>query len=89
MRLSVFPRGAADLCEDLGNGVAVSELVLDTVSERIIPCAIGTLCVPSRPHEKIEWGPRRAGIGGAGDLRMLIDNKVPFLCSRDSIAYTE
>ncbi|KAF7982777.1 hypothetical protein HWV62_26692 [Athelia sp. TMB] len=73
--LSLLHRRALT-CKDLGTDIAVRELVLDTVSERIIPCPPNTLCSPSRPHEKIEWGPRRAGIGGAGDLRVLVDNKV-------------
>ena len=73
--LSLLRRRALT-CIDLGADIAVRELVLDTVSERIIPCPANTLCSSTRPHEKIEWGPRRAGIGGAGDLRVLVDNKV-------------
>ncbi|KAG7089658.1 hypothetical protein E1B28_011318 [Marasmius oreades] len=61
----------ARVLKDLGNGVPVGELVLDTIGERIIPCPKGMLCVPSYPHERIEWGPSHGG----GDLRVWVDQK--------------
>ena len=56
---------------DLGAGVAVHELAIDVVSEKVIPTPRGTLVVPSRPHESIEWVNN-----SAGDLRVLVDRKV-------------
>ncbi|KAF8652783.1 hypothetical protein AX16_004175 [Volvariella volvacea WC 439] len=56
--------------KDLGTDVAVRELVHDMISERPIPCPGGVLCVPTAPHEQIEW---RAG---GPDLRVVVDGKV-------------
>ncbi|KAJ7151346.1 beach-domain-containing protein [Mycena crocata] len=58
---------------DLGPTVPVRELVMDLIGERMIPCAEGVLCVPWRPHERLEWGTTRAA---AGQLRYVIDQKV-------------
>ncbi|KAF8882140.1 hypothetical protein BD779DRAFT_1544178 [Infundibulicybe gibba] len=55
---------------DLGNSMPVREMVLDTIGERIIPCPEGILCVPSHPHEQIEW--RNRGT----ELRVVVDHKV-------------
>ncbi|KAK7049866.1 Beige protein-like 1 [Paramarasmius palmivorus] len=54
---------------DLGPRVPVKGLVLDMVGERVIPCPQGVVCVPSHPHEQVEWT-----IGG--DLRVTVDQKV-------------
>ena len=54
----------------------VRDLVLDIMGERIIPCIDGALSVPSHPHEQIEWGPRRVGVNGGGELRVIVDQKV-------------
>ena len=56
--------------KDLGPTVAVRELVLDPVSERMVPCPEGVLCVPQYPHEQVEWRP------GSTELRVVVDNKV-------------
>lgn len=61
------------LIRDLGNSNAVRELVIDMISERIIPCGERTLAVPSHPHEVIEWDAVHAP---AGELRVLVDRKV-------------
>ncbi|KAF7319612.1 hypothetical protein HMN09_00301600 [Mycena chlorophos] len=58
---------------DLGPTVPVRELVIDMISERIIPCPEGVLCNPWRPHERIEWGTTRAA---AGQLRYTVDQRV-------------
>ncbi|KAJ6565477.1 beach-domain-containing protein [Mycena vulgaris] len=58
---------------DLGPMVPVRELVVDMIGERMIPCPEGFLCVPWRPHERLEWGTTRAA---AGQLRYVIDQKV-------------
>ncbi|KAF7329558.1 hypothetical protein MKEN_00218700 [Mycena kentingensis (nom. inval.)] len=60
---------------DLGAtaSVPVRELVIDMISERIIPCPEGVICNPWRPHERIEWGLTRAA---AGQLRYTVDQKV-------------
>ncbi|KAJ7130393.1 beach-domain-containing protein [Mycena epipterygia] len=58
---------------DLGPAVPVRELVVDMIGERIIPCSEGFLCVPWRPHERLEWGTTRAA---AGQLRYVVDQKV-------------
>ncbi|ESK93353.1 beige beach domain-containing protein [Moniliophthora roreri MCA 2997] len=54
---------------DLGTNVPVKALVLDTVGEKIVPCPQGVVCVPSYPHEQIEWA-------AGGDLRVSVDQKV-------------
>jgi hypothetical protein len=61
------------LLEDLGPTVPVRELVMDMIGERMIPCPEGVLCVPWRPHERLEWGTTRAA---AGQLRYVVDQKV-------------
>ncbi|KAJ7856539.1 beach-domain-containing protein [Mycena leptocephala] len=58
---------------DLGPTVPVRELVMDMIGERMIPCPEGVLCVPWRPHERLEWGTTRAA---AGQLRYVVDQKV-------------
>lgn len=62
--------------QDLGAAYPVSELVVDLIGERIIPCAERTLAVPSHPHEVIEWDPAHAP---AGELRVVVDRKVCIL----------
>jgi len=61
---------------DLGTNCTVRELILDNIGEKIIPCPEGVLCVPLYPHEQVEWGPRRVGIRGGGELRVVVDQKV-------------
>ncbi|KAJ3536167.1 hypothetical protein NM688_g6872 [Phlebia brevispora] len=56
---------------DLGSPVA--ELSIDLIGERIIPCASGSLAVPSHPHEVLEWDPPHYP---AGEMRFIIDRKV-------------
>ena len=50
--------------------------MIDTIGERIIPCPDGVLCVPSHPDEQVEWGPKRDGMNGADELRVVVDQKV-------------
>ncbi|KAJ7075426.1 beach-domain-containing protein [Mycena belliarum] len=57
---------------DLGP-TPVRELVTDMIGEKMIPCPEGYLCVPWRPHERLEWGTTRAA---AGQLRYVVDQKV-------------
>ncbi|KAJ7337518.1 beach-domain-containing protein [Mycena albidolilacea] len=57
---------------DLGPTLAVRELVMDMIGERMIPCPEGVLVVPWRPHERLEWGTTRAA---AGQLRYVVDQK--------------
>ncbi|KAJ7700350.1 beach-domain-containing protein [Mycena rosella] len=57
---------------DLGPSIPVRELVADMIGERMIPCPEGVLCLPWRPHERLEWGTTRAA---AGQLRYVIDQK--------------
>jgi WD40 repeat protein len=59
--------------QDLGPNQPVCRLVLDMISEKIIPCPEGVLCAPMYPHEQVEWGPARSGIG---ELRLVVDRKV-------------
>ncbi|KAF9014685.1 beach-domain-containing protein [Hymenopellis radicata] len=59
--------------KDLGLSVAVRELVLDMIGERVIPCRAGVLSMPSRPHEQVEWS--ADGISG-GELRVSVDQKI-------------
>ncbi len=58
---------------DLGANVAVRELMLDMIGERVIPCRAGVLSMPSRPHEQIEWS--ADGVSG-GELRVSVDQKI-------------
>lgn len=66
----------------MGRGKAVSELAVDLVGERIIPCPAGMLAVPSRPHETIEWDPPHIP---AGELRVLVDKKVSVCYSTERL----
>ena len=61
-----------DLCcsLDLGPTVPVCELVLDTISDKMIPCPEGVLYVPQHPHEAVEWRP------GSAELRVTVDHKI-------------
>ena len=71
---------------DLGNGYAVRELVVDLIGERIVPCSERALCVPSHPHEVIEWD---ASHSPAGEMRIVVDRKASNdlpLCSKAAYA---
>jgi WD40 repeat protein len=46
------------------------------ISERIIPCTDGFVCVPDRPHEMVGWGATRLGKNAGGELRLHVDRKV-------------
>ncbi|KAJ4474264.1 hypothetical protein J3R30DRAFT_3295344 [Lentinula aciculospora] len=59
--------------KDLGPNVPVSNLVLDMIGEKILPCPAGVLFVPSHPHEQIEWATSRTG---AKEVRVVVDHKV-------------
>jgi hypothetical protein len=61
---------------DLGANTPVRDLVLDVVGERIIPYPDGVLCVPSHPHEHVEWGLKSTGTGKSSELRVVVDQKV-------------
>ncbi|EPQ51421.1 beach-domain-containing protein [Gloeophyllum trabeum ATCC 11539] len=61
---------------DLGSSTPVQELVIDLIGEKIVPCAPGTLCVPSRSYEQVEWGPTRLGSNESGEIRVVVDRKV-------------
>ncbi|EKM53226.1 uncharacterized protein PHACADRAFT_210920 [Phanerochaete carnosa HHB-10118-sp] len=72
-------------------GKPVSNLVIDLIGERIIPCPLGSLAVPSRPHEVIEWDPPHIP---AGELRVQVDRKTAqvvesALCSCAAFADSE
>ena len=54
-------------------GQPVTELAVDLIGERIIPCSSGTLAVPSHPHEILEWDPPHYP---ASEMRLVIDRKV-------------
>ncbi|KAJ7579061.1 beach-domain-containing protein [Mycena floridula] len=56
--------------KDLGAKVAVYDLGLDMIGEKIIPFPQGVLAVPSHPHEKVEW------LGRGDELRVVVDQKV-------------
>ncbi|PCH37188.1 beach-domain-containing protein [Wolfiporia cocos MD-104 SS10] len=62
---------SARVVKDLG--CPVHELVYDPISQRIIPCSQGMLCVPAHPHESIEWD---ITAESGGDIKVLIDHKV-------------
>jgi hypothetical protein len=56
--------------------VAVQNITVDPMGERIFPHPTGILSVPSRPHERVEWGFGRGGRAAASQLRTLIDGQV-------------
>lgn len=49
---------------------SVASLVIDMVSERIIPCPVEILCIPQYPHEQIAWGFVDQSV------KLLVDKKV-------------
>jgi len=42
------------------------------IGEKIVPCPEGIICVPSHPHEQVEWGSRTGG----AELRVVVDQRV-------------
>lgn len=56
--------------------VAVQNITVDPIGERIFPHPTGILSVPSRPHERVEWGFGRSGRAAASQLRTLVDSHV-------------
>ncbi len=56
--------------------VAVQNITVDPIGERVFPHPTGILSVPSRPHERVEWGFGRSGRAAASQLRTLIDGQV-------------
>jgi hypothetical protein len=48
----------------------IEAFVLDSYSERLLPCPAGTLIIPLHPYEQIEWH------DDSPELRVLVDNKV-------------
>ena len=69
----------------LHKSVAVQNLTVDPIGEKIFPHPAGILSVPSHPHEQVEWGFSRSGRAAASQLRVSIDNRVS-QC-RDSSPY--
>ena len=64
--LSAVPQGV----------VAVQNITVDPIGERLSPHPAGILSVPSRPHEHVEWGVGRGGRAAASQLRALVDGRV-------------
>jgi WD40 repeat protein len=60
----------------LPQGIAVQNLTVDSIGEKIFPHPGGVLSVPSHPHEQVEWGFSRSGRAAASQLRTLVDGKV-------------
>jgi hypothetical protein len=56
--------------------VAVQNITVDPIGEKIFPHPTGILSVPSRPHERVEWGFGRSGRAAASQLRTLVDGQV-------------
>ncbi|KII85493.1 hypothetical protein PLICRDRAFT_44793 [Plicaturopsis crispa FD-325 SS-3] len=59
----------------LGLRGPIHELVVDDIGERVVPCPDGIVCVPSRPHEQIQWGPNRVKSSGSDELRVVVDGR--------------
>ncbi|KAI0002519.1 beach-domain-containing protein [Russula compacta] len=57
-------------------GVAVQNLTVDPIGDKILPHPAGVLSVPSHPHEQVEWGFSRSGRAAASQLRTLVDGQV-------------
>lgn len=55
--------------------VAVQNITVDPIGERIFPHPTGILSVPSRPHERVEWGFGRSDRAAASQLRTLVDSQ--------------
>ncbi len=56
--------------------VSVQNITVDPIGERIFPHPAGILSVPSRPHERVEWGFGRSGRAAASQLRTSVDGQV-------------
>lgn len=54
--------------------VAIQNITVDPIGERLFPHPNGILSVPSRPHERVEWGFGRRT--AASQLRTLVDGQV-------------
>ncbi|GBE84628.1 hypothetical protein SCP_0606070 [Sparassis crispa] len=59
--------------KDLGPNYSVRDIMYDFVGQRAIPCWTGMLCIPSRPHEYVEW---ETGVTTGGALKVVVDRKV-------------
>jgi hypothetical protein len=59
----------------LHQGVAVQNITVDPIEERIFLHPAGILSVPSRPHEHVEWGFGRGGRVAASQLRTSVDGR--------------
>ncbi|KAH9919489.1 beach-domain-containing protein [Epithele typhae] len=59
--------------KDLGPEMPIKRLVLDLIGQQVIPCAEGTLCVTSRPHESVVWD---TGAVSTGTLKVVVDRRV-------------
>lgn len=56
--------------QDLGPQTPVSDFVLESFGEKLVPCPPTALYIPLQTHEHIEWSKYTA------DLRLFVDNKV-------------
>ncbi|TFK23845.1 beach-domain-containing protein [Coprinopsis marcescibilis] len=56
--------------KDLGQNAPIHAFVLDSYSEKLLPCTEGTLIVPQYPYEQVEWGLERP------ELRVVVDQKI-------------
>ena len=56
--------------------IAVQNITVDPIGEKVFPHPTGILCVPSRPHERVEWGFGRSGRAAVSQLRTLVDGQV-------------
>ncbi|KAI0273049.1 beach-domain-containing protein [Russula aff. rugulosa BPL654] len=56
--------------------VAVQNITVDPIGERIFPHPSGILSVPSHPHERVEWGFGRSGRAATSQLRTLVDGHI-------------
>ena len=66
----------ASLSAVLQQSVAVQNITVDPIGDRIFPHPAGILSVPSRPHEHVEWGFGRSGRAAASQLRTSADGQV-------------
>ncbi|KAJ3575407.1 hypothetical protein NP233_g1115 [Leucocoprinus birnbaumii] len=55
---------------DLGLSTPVKELLLDPLSDKVIPCRAGSLIIPLYPHEQVEWVPEKR------EICLLVDQKL-------------
>ncbi|KAI9451783.1 beach-domain-containing protein [Russula earlei] len=72
----ILAQGKRPAIRSLPQGTAVQNLIVDPVGEKILPHPAGIRSVPSRLHERVEWGFSRSGRAAASQLRISVDGRI-------------